>query len=328
MRQGKDPSGPPNAVIALTHFGMKYNPSGTPAGDEMLALCHSGIAIDGAFAAHWHQFMALDVNGIPVAQGGSRGQGAAALTLTFSDNGTLLSVVPSYLSFVDKIPSLPSDETMQAVYATAYTSAMERLGEVLGTAPHPLPHRDPQTNEVPYEGTAFAAFVLQAMAKYAGKKIALLYSGWLGDGLPSGSITKYHICQLFRFHGGVVTMKIPGALLIENLSIGIRNLRGESLSPLAVFGIRMKIDPRKPQGKRLIHAELENGDPIDPNTIYEIVVDSSIAEDVMGFHFADVTDREYPEVSLQDLVEQEIRHTGELILYPPKNVEIVEAAEQ
>lgn len=323
LQDGNDPSGIPDAVIALTHFGLKYDPDGEVIGDEMLALCRSGIPIHGAFAAHWHQFMALEISGVPVAQGGSRGQGFAVLTLSFDDDRSLASVKPSYVNIVPEIPALVADEQIQGVYEESYQTAMQELGEVLGTAPQALTHRDPQTNEAPYEGTELSELALRSMMNYTDQTIALFYSGWIGSGLRAGPITKYDLCQLLRFNGGVVTMKVSGAILLKNLSIGIRNLRGESLSPLAVAGLKLTIAPHQPPEKRLVHAELDSGEPILPDKIYDIAVDSSLAEDVMGFDFSKATDRNYPEASIRELMEGEIRKLGVVVLPKPNNIKTV-----
>ncbi len=323
LQRGGDPRGTPHAIIALTHFGLKYEADGTVSGEEMLALCRSGVKLDGAFSAHWHQFMALELDGIPVAQGGSRGQGFAVLTLTFDENRNLVSVAPSYINIVPEIAALTPDPRMEAVYNTAYETAMTKLGEVLGYAPQALRHRDPRTNEAPYAGSELSGLALQAMIRYTGRKIALFYSGWLGDGLRQGPVTRYDLCRLLRFNGGMVPMKVTGAALLKNLSTGIRNLRGESLSPLAVAGLRLRIAPDRPQGQRLLHVELEDGSPISPDAVYEIVIDSSMAENAMGFDFSQAVDRSYPEASIRTCMEQEIRRCGTLSLSKPVNIEII-----
>ena len=74
LKDGNDPSGIPDAVIALTHLGLQFDQENIPTGEEMCALCCADAGIDGAFAAHWHQLMATWIGSVPVAQGGSYGK--------------------------------------------------------------------------------------------------------------------------------------------------------------------------------------------------------------------------------------------------------------
>lgn len=313
----------PDAIIAVTHFGLQYTTGGDVIGEEMRKLCESGVAIDGAFAAHWHQFMATSINGIPVAQGGSRGQGFAVLTLTFTDDNKLVSAEPSFVRIDGEIDQMIPDEEMEQVYQESYQEAMKELGEIIGYAPVDLVHRDTVTNEPFYEGSVLSQIVLQAMMNYTGCKLALFYSGWLGDGLRQGAISKYDLCRVIRFNGGIVKLKITGEDLIKNIAIGIRNLHSERLSPLAVAGIRLRIAPGKPQGQRLVYAELENGRAIVPDAVYEIAIDSSMAENAMGFDFSRAIERIYPEASIRACMEHEIRKLKIIDIPKPTNVAII-----
>lgn len=312
----------PDVIIALTHFGFMYDPQGAPMGHEVYSLCRSKARIDGVFTAHWHQFMALRVAGIPVAQGGSRGQGFAVLTIQLSEDKQVLSVEPSYVNLMEQKNPLGQDAWLRQVVDHCCERAMKELGEVLGAADVPLCHRHPDTNEVPVEGSALGALALQAMQNHTQCKIALLYSGWLGQGILPGPITHYDLWQNVRFNGSMVTMKITGDVLLQNLQTGIRSLQGEHLSPLAAAGIQMIIDPERPLGKRLLAAFLDNGEPINSRTEYEIVIDSGIAEGLMGFDFSTGIERRYLEESVRDCLGGEIKRLKHVCIDKPDNVKL------
>ena len=322
LREGRDRAGRPDAILALTHYGLKRGGDGALEGEELLALCQSVPELDGAFAAHWHQFMAERIDGVPVAQGGCRGQGFARLALTFGDDGALLSVEPSYVDLRTQISALPVDLTLSAVVKAAYAEAMETLGQVVGLVAEDLPHRDPETNEVPVQGTALTALAVRVMRDYTGADVALFYSGWIIGGLRRGPVTLYHLYDALRFHTLMVSMRLPGRVLLRNLELGLRTLKGEGASPLAVGGLRIVADMSRPHGQRLISARLSDGRALEADRFYSVVTDDSLAEGGMGFDFSAGTERVYHEPSVRACMVELIRREG-TVPPPPETVALV-----
>lgn len=320
LRAGKDPQGVPHAILALTHYGLKQVGSTEAEGPELQALCREVSGIDGAFAAHWHQFMALHLGDVPVAQGGCRGHGFALLTLTLTAENHLLHVEPSFVDLRPGRTSLPIDPATAGVVADCYSRAMVELGEQIGFAPCPIPHRDCRTNEVPVRGTALTALALRVMSEYTDCPIALFYSGWIIDGLPAGEVTLYRLYQSLRFNHIVVTMTLTGHDLLRNLEQGLRTLNGEGASPLAVGGLCVTADMGRPAGRRLISATLPDGTPISPDGYYPVAVDDALAGNSMGFDFSAGTDRTYHEPSVRALMIAEIRRTGLISPELPTNI--------
>lgn len=323
LQNGGDPQGKPNAIIALTHYGLAYDATQGLVGNEMLSLCQSGLGINGAFAAHWHQFMAVNIDGVAVAQGGAKGEGFAILNLKFDAAGTLQKVVPSFVKLADRLNDLLPDSQMAAAFNEANTKGMRVLGDVIGFSDSPMPHRDPQSNEPFYRGSRLSSLVLQSMLNASDCKIGLMSSGWIGAGLPSGPISRYDILQTIRFNGNIVKMEVRGSELLKNISIGIRNLRSDRLPPIAVMGLQLEIAPEHQPGSRLISAALTDGRMVEPSNIYEIVTDSDIAENMLGFNFENALSKSYLNISLRDCVEVQIKKVQTLNIPEPSNIKIV-----
>lgn len=323
LREGRDEAGKPDAIIALTHYGLKRGVDGAPEGEEMCALCREVAGVDGAFAAHWHQFMAERISGVPVAQGGCRGQGFAVLELRFGDGGDFISVEPSYVDLRTRISSLPETPELKTAVQDSYVGAMEELGEVVGHLAADIPQRDPESNEAPVGGTPITALAVKVMAEHTGAAVALFYSGWIINGLRRGPLTLYDLYRSLRFNNIMVSMRLSGQELLRNLEIGLRTLKGEGASPLAVGGVELTADMSKPFGQRLISARFTGGGEIEPGEYYTVVVDDSLSENGMGFDFSAGTVRVYHEKSVRDCMIAFIRCKGTVPAELPEAVTLL-----
>lgn len=312
LNEGKDEKGKPDLIIALTHFGLKFNEKGVAEGEELLDLCRNTNGIAGGFAAHWHQFMSVKINGIPIAQGGGCGQGFSVLTITAGEDNQILSVESQYVDLRNSKDNLEPDLKLDKLVKNEYKKAMKVLGEVIGTAGSDIIHRNNVSNEVFYEGSSLSALATEVMKEQSDSNIALFYSGWLGTGLSKGAITLCDMHQVMRFNGSMVTMKIKGKTLLKNLELGIRNLKDANVSPLAIDGICIVADVNKSVGNRLESAVLSDGSAIWPEELYQIVVDGGIAENGMGFDFSESYDRCYLDISIRLCMIEKIQLTGKI----------------
>ena len=312
LMSGQDKDGKPDAIIALTHFGLKYGADGAVEGEEMCALCQAVPELGGAFAAHWHQFMAERIADIPVSQGGCRGQGYARLKLTFNEENSLLYAEPSFIDLRPCKSDLEEEFALKILVQDIYHSAMKELGEVIGYVESDICHRDPVTNEVPVQGSALTALAVDVMTACTHADVALFYSGWIISGLPGGAITLYSLYRAFRSDNFMISMNLCGREIIRNLEIGLRTLKGDGASPLAVGGLKLVADMSRPFGERLVSAKFQDGRIIEQEKNYRIVVDDSLAGNSMGFDFSRGTDLVSHESTVRDCMVDFIRRAGHI----------------
>ncbi len=312
LRSGKEPCGYPDAIIALTHLGLRYAPDGkTPVGPEAIRLCEEAKGLDGVFTAHFHQFMALDIDGVPVVQGGGQGRGFAWLRLDFGESG-LVSVVPGFETLTSNQKALAQNEAVLAEVERCKALAMQTLGQVVAKLDHEIVHRSPETAELDMEGSPLSALGIQVMLDLTGCQIALLYAGRMGRGLAAGDLTLYQLYQTLFFENGIVTMKLPGAQIWENIETGIRTLARESASPLAVGGLSVTADYAKPYGSRVEGITLPDGSQLLPDQLYTVAIDNYLAENVMGFDFTQGVDITYTNQSVRKGIIDAVTTTGRI----------------
>ncbi|MCL2216501.1 MAG: RNA 2',3'-cyclic phosphodiesterase [Defluviitaleaceae bacterium] len=314
----------PDVIIALTHYGLQYDKSKQLLGDELLDLCKKLPELDGVFAAHRHQFMREFINGVPVAQGGSMGRGFSLLRLYLDQNRKVSHVVPDYIDLMPNRLKLTEDRTVKAIIEKSIRRAESRMGEVIAVAEAPIPHREPATGAINPAGTPLSFLATEAVTESTGIPVVLLYAGRMGEGFPSGPVTLYQYYRTMFFANGIVTEELPGSALLNNLETGLRTLAGEGASPLAVGGLQITADMKRPWGKRLLHAALNDGSPIEPGKYYPVAMDSYLATSPIGFDFSSGRNRQYLNSDVRELLLEHLRRLGRLMGHYPENVTVVD----
>jgi 5'-nucleotidase len=92
-------------------------------------------------------------------------------------------------------------------------------------------------------------------------------------------------------------MRLSGAHIKRTLSRTMMN----------VSGMRVKLDPAKPEGKRLVSARLADGSPLRDNEIYTVTTNDYLLMGGDGFtEFAQGTDVEDTGIVMRDVVAEHI----------------------
>ena len=324
LLEGNDPKGKPHAIIALTHFGLRQDRNGVVTGDEMKTLAETVPELDGAFAAHWHQFLGLNLDGLPVAEGGSTGRGFSVLRLNFDSDNHITSVLPLCYNLLDEREHIVPDPHMADQIAYWSQRAQDDMGETIAIAETDLLHRDPCTNAIPLTGTPLSALVTDIMRKRMHCQIAFLYAGRMGSGFRQGEISLYEFYQVFMFANTLVTTEMTGRQIRENIEIGMRTLAKDGASPLAVSGVDIRIDPEQPHGKRIVDIHLSDGSPLEDEQRYAVVLDDYLASDPLGFTFSVDTNLTYHEKTMRDIVLEAFREQVHLYGGQPEYIRTIQ----
>ena len=323
LKAGLDPRGKPDVYLALTHYGLKYAEDGaTLIGEEAIELCRRVPDLAGVFTAHFHQFVSARINGVPVVQGGGAGRGIALLHIRLTPDRCILEAVPQFLDFTGRTCEIPPDPEMERLMEAYRRRAMETLGVVVARAEAALVHKSPETAAVDMEGTPLTGLAAEVIRRRTGRRIVLFYSGRMGTGLPEGDVTLYQLHKLLPFNDEIITMKLPGKELLRNLEHGMRTLRREGASPLAVGGLRIVADYDRPFGSRIESVRLEDGTPLEAGRHYDIAVDAFLASGGMGFDFSAGIDRTRSGVRIRDSIIEAVTETGRIPVVKPRNVRV------
>ena len=260
-----------DAMVALTHLGIRENTGEGLYYPEVDEVCHALPALDGLFGAHYHRFIRTYINGIPVAEGGSQGLGYAVIRIVFHDKGRVS--FPDYV----KIHPTKQDEATTAIIQEFKSGTKWMKDRILCSLPHGISNRNPVTGEIPMEGSALSRLAGNVVREATGSDVVLLYSGRVGLGLSQGPLSLYDFERQFMFSNPLVYMTLTAEKLLETLSFGLRSLNGEGASPLAEAGIRMEINPGNMPGHRIVRSDIK------PGRKYSVVTDASVFMGNFGF---------------------------------------------
>lgn len=288
----------PDAVVALAHLGLKETAGSALAGNETITLCNQCPELDGVFAAHWHRFIKGTINGIAVAQGGGNGNGFAILDLVFDGSGRP-HVTADYVKLDEK---QPEDDETKALVRHAFDSTRPVLGLTVCTIARELANKNPMTGMIDITGSVFSNFITNLLLKTVECDAVMLYSGRLGTGFSSGPLSRYDFEKTLMFKNNLYVVSASGACIKRNVNLGMRTLHEDGSSPLAVAGMTVKIDPAKPVGHRLVSMYEPNGQAIDGDKTYTVVIDEFMQMGSMGFDFSDAMYKRLPDGNMRDIV--------------------------
>ncbi len=324
--RGGDPAGVPDAIVALTHFGLRESSEGRLVGDELLRLTGAVPELAGAFAAHFHRFVQATAGMVAIAEGGGTGQGFAVLSLTFARGGGLLSTVPLCYDRMAQRARCAQDAVIARRIDAYFARAKREMGQPIAHVEREIHHRDAKTNAIPLTGSPLTLLAGEAMRKATGCPISLLYAGRIIGGFAQGPISLYRFYQVFAFANVIVTARLTGRRIWENIQIGMRSLPQDGASPLAVGGLRVWVDPDRPAGERVQDIRLPDGAPLEEDKTYPVVLEDYLASDPLGFRFSDAEELTYHDMTLRNIMRAELAQRGVLSGTEPDNILIQRSA--
>ena len=302
LNAGNDPCGKPDAIVALTHFGLRETSEGVVIGDEMKRLADKVPELSGAFAAHWHRFLQLTFGNVAIAEGGSNGRGFAVLALTFGKDRKLLSGTPLVFNLMHKRDKLLADSAITSMVDSYFARAQQEMGQTIAVAEMDIIHRDPGSKAISMAGTPLTLLATEVMREATGCPIALIYAGRIIGGFKKGPITLYQFYQVYPFANVIVTAQLTGRQIRENIEIGMRTLPEDGASPLAVGGLIVTLDAACALGQRVKDVRFSDGRPLDMEADYPVVLEEYLASDPLGFRFSEGKNYERCGFTLRNLM--------------------------
>ena len=281
-------------VVVLLHHGMPYVSEVEPAyhamlereargelehpGMDAMELAHAVPGVDVFFGGHTHQGLdhpwedprthALVFE--PYANGSSLGH----VTLLV-DPGTRRPV--GYETHFDRgaLLTLLEDEvwpdtTEERILGVETAEAERGLEEIVGRTEVPLAGG-------PAESGLLGFLMADAFRVELDADCAIQNTGGVRGSLTPGEITERDLLQIAPFGNDMVTMRVRGSLLEALLEDKLRGRAGG----LFVSGIRLKYDPARPDGDRIVDLEIA-GAPVDTARVYTLAVTNYLAEGNSG----------------------------------------------
>jgi len=307
-------------IVVVSHAGLE--------GDKKLAAAVPGI--DVIVGGHSHVLLS---NTAPEAVGpcplvvphpgagptlivttGFWGRYLGVLHLTFDKAGRLSHYEGNPVLLDASVPEDPDTVAALERYAKPLATYWTT---VLGQSEAPMDAAGCRREEC--QPGDLLAEALLAGGRKIGAVAALANGGSIRAGLPAGNVSLGDVLTAFPFPDTLVTVNLTGADLAELLEHGLSRLgqRGGGGRFLQVAGLRYVFDPAKPEGERLVEAQIADAggwfSPLVPEATYRVALTNFLWRGGDGYavrakgHDATETGQ-----SVSDLVTEYIKGQGQL----------------
>lgn len=264
-----------DAVIVLAHLAAEQAEDGTITGD-CADLANAISDVDAILSGHSHNLVSGTVNEIPVLQAMNNGRGLAMLTLEFKNDEVVVSF--DVRDLVPEVESLPSDETVKAIYDKYNAELQPILEEVIAEQPMDLNH-DSATID-----SDLGQYADKLLAELAGTQIAFTNGGGIRASLEKGDLTVGDMYTVFPFDNTLVTMDMTGAQIKDVLEHGLNP--NNEVGMIQWYGLIVTMDTTKAVGERVVKLTLLDGTEVDMEATYSVATNNFLATDGDGFVFS------------------------------------------
>lgn len=264
-------------IIAVTHVGYEADQ----------ALARAVPAIDVIVGGHTHSVLGDhphsegpyptviahdDGSKTLVVQAGRSTRYLGRLTVSFDDAGR---IVQFRGDLEELVPSLRRDEAMHEFVVQSIEAIRADQERFVGVNTSTLPDGlDPCREGDCLSGMATVDAFL-AWGRSRGAVAAILNGGAVRAAMPIGPVTHADLLDIHPFGNRIQVADVSGVVLREALEHGISEPDVIGPRLLQTSGLRYRLNPAAPVGKRIVSAEIRTKEgiwaPIVPENVYRIV---------------------------------------------------------
>jgi len=268
--------------------------------DIIIALNHVGLPVDRRIAeavpqidviigGHSHTLMTNDdadtpaypemVNGTPVAQAYAYTKYLGELTVTFDDDGNVISASGDPI-LLDA--SVTPDPDMTARIAEMGAPIEEMKTQVVAESAEPIEGAREvcRAMECPM-GNLVADAMLDRVADQ-GIQIAIQNGGGLRASIDAGEVTMGEVLTVLPFQNTLSTFEVTGATVVEALENGVSQVEEGAGRFPQVAGMSFTVDLSAEPGSRISDV-MVGGEPIDMDATYGMVSNNYVRNGGDGY---------------------------------------------
>jgi 5'-nucleotidase/UDP-sugar diphosphatase len=196
-----------------------------------------------------------------VAKTGNVGRFVGRVDLDF-DRRSLTHIEAKLIPVKDVAPA----DDVAAIIEPFRRKVEATMSEVIGEATAELT----RSNE---SESSLGNLIADAYREKGKTQIALQNTGGIRTVIPRGKITWGNVFEVLPFTNTLITLKLTGAQLKKTLSWDL----------LAVSGLKVQLDLKRPAGQRLVSATMSDGVPIDDAQYYTVTTNDFVLAGGDGF---------------------------------------------
>lgn len=271
-----------NKIIVLSHIGYAVDQdlASNVAGVDVVVGGHSHTllsnSVEGAAGPYPTMVSNPDGVDVPIVQAGEYGKYLGEITITWDDDGQVVSAEGEPV-LVDG--SIEPDADFVTKVAELAGPLEDLKSEVIGTATAPI---EGDRNVCRLMECGMGNLVADAQLDRVadqGVTISIANSGGLRATIDEGEITMGEVLTVLPFSNTLATFELSGADLVASLENGVSQIEEVAGRFPQVAGLKYTFDARKPAGERVSDVLVQDGDewvPIDPAATYGVVTNNYV----------------------------------------------------
>jgi len=297
-------------VILLTHMGMEIEEY---TSNELLSKL---TGVDAIFDGHTHLVYNKtskdkDNKDVHITQTGTKLQSIGQLII--KTDGSLIAETISEVPEPDNIPNVKKvarskverwvDETITNFMDEVYGEYSDILNEIIGKSDYDLiiqPEGNTDSHEIycRMKECTVGNLIADAVAKSGEGDFAILNGGGVRNNIKKGNLTQGDIINALPWFNNIVIKEMPGQVVLDALEFGVRNYPKASggfpqvsselsytFNPNITSTVEVDANGRfvKVAGERRITEVKVNGEVIDPDKTYKVVLFEYLAKGGDGY---------------------------------------------
>jgi len=252
-------------IIVLSHQGVGED-------NKRLALTVPGIDI--IVGGHSHTLLEepLNVNGTLIVQAKKHSFYVGDLQVAIDPESKKIVSYKNKLLPVNTQKITPDPE-IEKIITPVIEEAKKKKAEIVGLTEVNMTHPKHTCIE-----SIMGNIVTDGMREFTGSDIAMMNSGGIRDEILKGTVTFGELYRVLPFDDTVTTVDMTGKNLKSLLENSAKRVEGN----LQVSGMTMTIDPKKPEGEKVVEVKV-NGKPLEPDKTYSITLGVFLATGGDGY---------------------------------------------
>ncbi|MCX7694642.1 MAG: 5'-nucleotidase C-terminal domain-containing protein [Caloramator sp.] len=260
-----------DVVLALIHEGN--------INDRIIGIANNLVGVDAVFGGHSHTILNTKAsNGIPVYIANSSGKGYIHVKMTITDGKPAFT--GNYIALDNasgyKTTNPIYDADVQAIVDRAYNDLKPIFDVKIGFTDKSLTRTQKQS---PYGESYLGNWVTDVMRKKLNADVAFQNNGGIRIDIPAGDITVGTIFYLMPFDNTLIKLEMTKTQLKAVLEQAFMD-NGKGIQ---VSGLKVKYDPTRPSGDRVVDIVREDGKAIADAEKLVVVTNDFMATGGDGF---------------------------------------------
>ncbi len=247
-------------IVALTHIPAYAQTDGSYTG-EIIDFANGVQGVDAIIAGHNFDPMCIDVDGVPVIQTTHNGSQLSHIVFTYDRaSKTIVSATAEPIDVLTGTLDVQPDAEIASLVANYTTELGTVFEEVLGIATEEL--------TIGYvDEFSIGDWWTDGIRSATGAQFAFINSSGIFETIPAGPITLGKLYSVSPFENNLVTTDMTGAQIKELFEISYNSTRIQEMGALQISGLVVTYDLSKPDGEKVVSIALEDGTPVNDDTI-------------------------------------------------------------